>query len=276
MNSQVIAYKPGKHLSSFIEMYWEGNFNDHTRHPLSLRIIPNGFVELIIHRTKLHCDLHYHHGWSQSPNYTIIGLYTQPYVVKFSSNVKVFGIRFKPEGIFNIFGVPASKFTGMYEDMSLVVGKMFNQFCEQLQDIKTSHERISFTEGYLFQTAQRNQINLNYVNRAAELIRQTTGPLKIEKLSSETCISLRQLEREFKDKVGITPKHYLRIARLNRVQQLLENQQRLNLTEIAHQSGYTDQAHFIRDFRNIIGERPTTFIKETSPYMVHPKLARGL
>lgn len=257
-------------------MYWEGNFNDHTRHPLSLRIIPNGFVELIIHRTKLHCDLHYHHGWSQSPNYTIIGLYTQPYVVKFSSNVKVFGIRFKPEGIFNIFGVPASKFTGMYEDMSLVVGKMFNQFCEQLQDIKTSHERISFTEGYLFQTAQRNQINLNYVNRAAELIRQTTGPLKIEKLSSETCISLRQLEREFKDKVGITPKHYLRIARLNRVQQLLENQQRLNLTEIAHQSGYTDQAHFIRDFRNIIGERPTTFIKETSPYMVHPKLARGL
>ncbi len=276
MNSRVHAYKPGDGLSSFVEMYWEGNFNDCAHGPLAIRVIPSGFVELIIHRTKLHCDLQNHHGWSQSPDYTIIGLYTSPYQVKFSSNVKVFGIRFKPEGIYNIFGVPASKLKGNYEDMSLIIGNRFKSFCNQLRDKKSSRDRIALTDNYLIKTAQSSQFELSYVNRAAEIIRKTKGTLKIDDLSSKMCISLRQLEREFKDKVGITPKQYLRISRLNHVQRLLENQNILNLTEIAHQSGYTDQAHFIRDFKSIIGEKPTIFVKDAGEFLINPAVENRL
>jgi len=270
-NTQVVAYKPGKQLQPFVEIYWEGNFNDYARDILSVHIVPNGFVELIIHKTTLHCDLEYQKGWAQSPNYTIIGLHTKPYEVKFSSNVKVFGIRFKPEGVYNIFGIPASEFMGNYEDMSMVLGHDFDLFCDQLRDKNTPFERIKLSENYLYNTAQKNKTHLTYVNHAADIIRKTKGLIRIEDVSNQSYISLRQLEREFKNKVGISPKHYLRIARMNEVQRLLENNRKLNLTKIAHQSGYTDQAHFIRDFKNITGIKPTIFMKEKSQHIIYIK-----
>lgn len=86
-------------------------------------------------------------------------------------------------------------------------------------------------------------------------------------------ISQRQLEREFKNKVGISPKRYLRITRMNEVHRLLEANEQLNFTEIAYRSGYTDQAHFIKDFKKITGERPTIFVKEREQFLVNTRLA---
>lgn len=82
-------------------------------------------------------------------------------------------------------------------------------------------------------------------------------------------ISLRQLEREFKQKVGITPKQYHRIARLNDVYRRLEDNQQVEFTKIAFDCGYSDQAHFIRDFKSIMGVKPTIFIKEKQQYIVN-------
>ncbi len=276
MELNVVEYKPSKNLSAFVEWYWEGSFNIRAANRISHLVIPNGYIELIIHLSDLHCDLFDTQSWSQSPDYTIIGLFSKPYEVQFGSHVKVFGIRFKPEGIYNLFGIPASKFVGSYEDMTLVLGREFREFCERLKEKQSTRNRIHHTEQYLFNSALRNKIQITYVNRAAELIRKTNGALRIEELSDKVCISLRQLEREFKDKVGMTPKQYLRISRMNEVQRILETNHSLSFTEIAHQSGYADQAHFIRDFKRIIGEKPTIFVRDRDQYIVNTKLAEQL
>ncbi len=265
----VRQYKPGGALTNFVEVYWEGRFTGHPHKGMSMRVIPSGFVDLIIHLSDLHCDLHNEYGWDQSPDYTVIGLYTRPYEVQFQDKVDVFAIRFKPEGFFNVFGVPSSLFKEGFDDMSLVLGADFQAFCDQLkQKASASKAMIRLANGFLLRMIDRNQVGQNYVNRAAELIRQTKGGLKIEDLSRRMNISLRQLEREFKDKVGLTPKQYLRLSRMNEVHRLLEQHKWLNLTQVAYQSGYADQAHFIRDFKSITGEKPTVFIKERNRYLV--------
>lgn len=273
MSSFVKEYKPDQFLSPFIEIFWDGNFNYENKHLISQQVLPNGYIELIIHLSDLHCDLVDGSTWGQSPDYTLIGLYTEPYKVRFTGAVNVFGIRFKPEGFHGIFGVPASEFSAGYEDMSLIAGKDFTRYCLRLRDAPDSETRLRLTAEYLSRTALEKGVRLSYVNHAAEIIRKSKGLVRIENLTKEVYISLRQLEREFKAKVGITPKHYQRIARLNEVHRLLQRGGRLNLTQIAHQSGYNDQAHFIRDFKRITGEKPGVFLREREQFIVNPRMA---
>lgn len=275
MSVTIIEYKPADYLQPFVQFFWEGNFNITLEPLLKQQVAPNGFVELIIHLTDDHCFLPAGNRWSRSPDYTIIGLYTRPYEVQFPCLVKTFGIRFKPEGIYNLFGIPASVFSENYEDMELVLGKEFSEYCSKLREASDTRHKLKITERYLLTQLKRNNRDLSYVNRAAEMIRRPNSLEKIDDLPGRVYISLRQLEREFKQKVGITPKQYHRITRLNDVYRRLEENQQVEFTKIAFDCGYADQAHFIRDFKSIMGVKPTIFIKEKQQYIVNSRLAES-
>jgi AraC-like DNA-binding protein len=272
MGIQIVEYKPGKSLRPFVEVYWEGIFEVDESNHLSMQVIPNGCVEMIIHISSRHCNLLNVDEWSNTPPSIIIGLFTKAYEVRFKNSVRVFAIRFKPEGIYNIFGVPASAFNGRYEDMSMVLGKEFRDFSNRLKEEYSVTNMISRTEDHLMKNLIRNKIGFSYVNRAAELIRQTKG-IRIDELPDQVFISQRQLEREFKEKIGITPKQYLRITRLNEVQRLIADNHTINLSHVAYHCGYSDQAHFIRDFKNITGEIPTIFLRANERFMTNAGLS---
>ncbi|MDZ7719347.1 MAG: helix-turn-helix domain-containing protein [Balneolaceae bacterium] len=268
MSISILEYHPGEPLQPFVELFWEGRFNISQHGILKQRVVPNGFVELIIHFSDLHCDLKRKRAWSQSPDYTIIGLHSKPYEVQFSDLVHAFGIRFKPEGIYNLFGIPASLFREGYDDMKLILGPTFHYFCEELRDACNGRKRLDLAKQYLITQLQKNNPELTYVNRAAELIRNTNEFDKIEELPNIVYVSLRQLEREFKEKIGTTPKRYMRINRLNEVYKMLENQKKLNYSKVAYECGYSDQSHFIRDFKSIMGVKPTIFVKNRHQFLV--------
>lgn len=265
-------YKPCDSLRPFVELFWEGSFDAAPTGSMSMQMIPNGCLELIIHLNDLHCNLRQDDKWSQSPDYMIMGLFTKPFEIQFSGWVRVFAIRFKPEGLYNVLGVPASAFIEGYEDMTMVLGRDFRDFSNRLRELNDVGAMIRHTESHLVKCMQHNNLDLSYVNLAADLIRSTKG-LKIEDLSNRVFISQRQLEREFKAKVGISPKHYLRIFRINEVLRLLNNDQTIDLTSVAYYCGYSDQAHFINDFKKITGEKPSIFIKERGRFISNPGLA---
>ena len=64
--------------------------------------MPNGCIELIIHLTHDHCELVKEDTWGKSPEFTLIGLQTKPYEVRFNEQVQIFGVRFNQKG-FTIF-----------------------------------------------------------------------------------------------------------------------------------------------------------------------------
>jgi len=271
MDIEIIEYRPSQQLQPYVELLWEGNFNIRKKPELTQKVVPNGFVELIIHNTDVHCHLTQENRWSFSPDYTIIGLYTQPYEVQFRNFVNVFGIRFKPEGIYNLFGIPASIFSERYEDMELVLGPAFREYCLALRESLSIEQRLRLTNHYLAEQLRKHHPEINYVNRAAELIRQAGRVYRIDKLPEMVYISLRQLEREFRDKVGTTPKRYLRIARINDVYRKLENGEKVDFTSLAFECGYSDQAHFIRDFKSFTGIKPSLYKKERNLFIVNPQ-----
>ncbi|MFH5883582.1 helix-turn-helix domain-containing protein [Halalkalibaculum sp. DA3122] len=271
MSIHITEYRPIEYLQPYVELFWKGDFNVTRMAEFRQQVVPNGFLELIIHLSEQHCDLPYDGNWSKSPDYTIIGLYTKPYEVRFCELVNTFGIRFKPEGIYNLFGVPASLFSESYDDMEQVLGPSFREYCSKMMEASNCDEMLKLTEKYLLNQLERNTSELTYVNYAAEMIRKSEDFNKIEEIPGKVYVSLRQLEREFKNKIGTTPKRYMRIARLNEVHKKLESNQELELTQVAFDCGYADQAHFIRDFKSIMGVNPTLFIKKRDQFIVnHP------
>jgi AraC-like DNA-binding protein len=233
-------YKPTAELSPYVEFFWSGQFNINAQSLLSQRVIPNGYIELIIHLTDSHCELYNGSGFSSSPDNLLIGLFTKPYDVHFREQVNVFGIRFKPEGIYHLYGLPASEIQANFADMESITGRNFREYSSRICESKKTTEMIRLSEIYLRKNINTNKMNLYYLNRAAEIIRRSKGQLTIDELAGKVYISSRQLEREFRDKIGMSPKSYMRIARLNEVNRHIQDGQRKELTNLSYECGYTD------------------------------------
>ena len=72
----------------------------------------------------------------------------------------------------------------------------------------------------------------------------------------------RQLERNFKKQIGLTPKQLSKVIRLQATLQMLLNQTTRTLTDIAYESEYYDQSHFIKDFKEFTGLTPKEFLTD--------------
>jgi len=85
--------------------------------------------------------------------------------------------------------------------------------------------------------------------------------VSIDRISTATGLTRRHLERQFRQQVGVGPKRLARISRFQHALQLLDSTdstQRGTLTAAA--CGYADQAHFIRDFKDLAGCPPTAHL----------------
>jgi AraC-like DNA-binding protein len=78
--------------------------------------------------------------------------------------------------------------------------------------------------------------------------------VSIDALVARAGASLRQLERQFQEDVGLTPKTFSRIVRLQAA--LRRVRQERALTEVALACGFYDQAHMTRDFRELASMSP--------------------
>lgn len=271
MNALITEYRPAAPLRAFVQSYWAGAFNIRAESQFVQSVIPNGFIELIIHLTNDHCYLTKNgQHWAHSPDFTLIGLFKKPYEVRFSRKVEVFGIRFYPEGIVNIFGVPPAQFMATYEDSTDVFGRVFQNYCARLRETGPLDKKLSFTNDFLLEQLLEHKKDFDYVRRAAEIIRQKDGLLSQEYLTDRIYISLRQLQRAFKQQIGMTAKQYMRLARLNAVQRYLQGHQQVNFSEAAYRHGFADQSHFIREFKSFTGYSPGSFLEDRERFIVNP------
>jgi AraC-like DNA-binding protein len=192
-----------------------------------------------------------------------------PYEVRFDRLVRVFGIRLKPEGIRRLFGVPAARLVGRYEDMEAVAGAALLDECARIREADDGVSRRILAQRFLRGRLESAAEEPPYLKRAAALIRSPGRFDRIETLPDDIHIGLRQLERGFRASIGLTPKKYMRLARLNEVHRRLEAGEALRLTDVAYDSGYADQAHFIRDFKRLMGATPSVFRRDRDAYIVN-------
>jgi hypothetical protein len=128
----------------------------------------------------------------------MVGIWKDSATWKVIGKAETFGIRLKPEGLLQLFKMPASAIYLDYTDLESVLGKNVNAFSDSLYSAKDVRELIQISEQFLLNKLQQVKLERNYVVEATKLIRQSKGSLSIEKLSENLYVSKRQLERSVK------------------------------------------------------------------------------
>ena len=86
------------------------------------------------------------------------------------------------------------------------------------------------------------------------------GCARIEDLVAKSGLSASQFQRRFAAQVGMTPKLFARTIRFDRALVAHRNAPSRPWTEIIHELGYFDQAHFIRECHAFAGLPPSSLI----------------
>jgi AraC-like DNA-binding protein len=106
------------------------------------------------------------------------------------------------------------------------------------------------------------------IAESARRITLAKGALDLAALARELGLSIRQLERRFLAAVGLSPKLFCRIQRFNNVFHVL-GQPSCNWVETAVACGYYDQAHLIRDCKDLSGNTPAILLAEDADLARH-------
>ena len=100
--------------------------------------------------------------------------------------------------------------------------------------------------------------------RALEIMEQTVEePLSCARLARRLGVSLRQLQRLFKARLGVGPLRHYRQMRLARAHALLQ-QTALPVTEVAIGAGFASPEHFSRLYRQAFGRPPSADRRQTT------------
>jgi len=248
-------------------MYWmtQGGLSD-SDSGLSTKHLPNGMAEVVIHLGDEYARVDKGDGWEHAAEAVIKGLYNKPYQVKLSDKVASFGILFTPEGWVQLFNLPLGDFFNTYHSMFDVHKAAFTELIRLVQDADDLNAAAVITDQFLLKKLATTTFKHQYLIRAAAMIREQVDGVDIDQLSKQLFVSRRTMERHFKEYFGLSPKAYHRVERLNRAIHLAqETQTPGKWTTIAHSLGFSDQAHLIKDFKELTNEVPTVLPQAGSP-----------
>jgi AraC-like DNA-binding protein len=123
-------------------------------------------------------------------------------------------------------------------------------------------EAVKALEEFLIHREQLRTSHPKLIQTAAKLLHHTRGEYRVADLADDCQVSARQLERGFQRVLGTSPKVFARILRFEKTQRRLMFDPDVDLTELAHECGYFDQAHFIKEFRVFAGKTPTQYARQ--------------
>ena len=161
-------------------------------------------------------------------------------------------VLFRPMGLYRLFGVPVAPLTGAGTEGHAVMGPQVSALYERLGNAASLAGRAKLLNQFFLSRLNQSR-PLHPADRAMRLL--ASGRCNVTTAADMAGISERQLERRTLAAAGIAPKALARISRFQRAIQQYQSGHG-NWLQIAHDTGYYDQMHLIRDFHHFGGGAP--------------------
>lgn len=258
--------KPSPILQPYIKQYWclENVLLNGEKH--IQRIIPSGLPELSLYIGNKPLIIGNKKDFED--NFILNGHQKEFYDLQIEKELSVFSIVFQPQGLMTFFHLPLNELYNQSVPLKYLNRKLEQEISPRLTSEQSFEKRIQIVERYFSDILKEeyNRFNFTRINHAINIVRQTRGNISIEYLASETCLSRKQIERKFSELIGITPKKYLKTIRFQFSLYLKSRNEKLNITDLAYESGHYDQAHFINDFKKLTGITPKQYFDNNKAY----------
>jgi AraC-like DNA-binding protein len=178
-----------------------------------------------------------------------------------SGRMDVFTVRFRPTGLYRLFGLPISLLPDQAVPAADLLGR---QAAEDLHDrlhaAPTLAAKAAVMDAALLDRLRSLDVP-DPIGAAAARLHRTQGAANLRALSAASGLSERQFRRQFTAQIGMAPKLYGRVVRLQAALELKRQAPLVRWTEIAHRFGWHDQAHLDKDFQDLAGASPTAFFQ---------------
>lgn len=191
----------------------------------------------------------------------VIGPMSQPAPVVSTGRCTAVGVRIRPGLGASLFRTSLGELRNRAVRLDELVAARLRPLCEAAvtDDPQVAAARL---ERLLVALAAGGAAPDSLVSRAVEIIDGRRGALSVAELARSTGTTARQLQRRFRERVGLSPKWHARIVRVSHAMALLGGGARADFADVVEACGFFDQAHFIRDFRALVGTTPGAFLRE--------------
>ena len=256
---RILSQKPGPPLDVWVRSVWyfEGRELEHDLE----RVIPDGCMQLLVNLVE--DELRWWDG--SNPGKTppqrvsggaVSGSFSAPIAINTAEQRAITGVTFVPGGAAAFLGVGAHDFANKHVAFSdLPALRSLRDRLLETWAIGSSQVLDTWMN---FLNDQFNPQRLEHVHIARRLLEDG---LKVQETADAMSISVRKLRHDFRAAVGLSPKKY---ARIHRLQCLLEDiaadaTTQRNWADLAHAYGYYDQAHFAHGFSQLTGVAPAAY-----------------
>ncbi|MCB2376613.1 helix-turn-helix domain-containing protein [Hymenobacter sp. BT635] len=255
-------------LTDFVEYYWVWEGTATPEAPQINAVLPSTIQSLIIVFGDPYQTITFDGQEVRSIQAgLVLGRVTTPRLyTRHTGRIGVFGVRFRPTGFYNLFGVPMAEITNETMALACAARSFSQELTQRVTEAETHVQRHQAAEELLLARLRQVQPAFNAVDFVASQIIDNHGQVSIDALATEANLSNRQLERQFLAKVGTSPKFYARLARFSHVFKILKEEPEANWVDVAYRCGYYDQAHFIREFHRFTGESPAAYFHHYDEY----------
>lgn len=249
--------KPPSHFESSVKEFWIWEGVNVRELPW---ILPSYECEVVFHLGEPPLVETENRQIIKLPKLHIVGPQTRRWRILSESDLNLFAIRFFVGGMFSLF----SKRGDELQNQFIPIGD--ESMLGELSDFGFPAEnRISeFLTRFLKEYPGQPSEIPTYVRFA--LLELTNPATPIEGLCQKLGISRKQLDRKFKEIVGMNPSEYRTVHRLLEMvrnpDHYRKNNPELRFTDLAHEFEYSDQSHFNHDFKRISGSIPNEWFAE--------------
>ena len=249
---------PSSKLEAFIKCYWtlDGSLIE------KQRIIPDGCVEMIFHYGDLYKQYLEGENYIIQPRCFVFGQVTRALDIEPTGNTGIIAVRFHPEGFTPFCTLALSEIENKGIPLHQIFEKNGALLEQEVLNAENNERRINIIESFLLAQITKSESIDRIVQLSVKTLLSSKGNLSVKNLSANSDIHRRQLERRFSKSIGLSPKQLSKVIRLQATLKIFSNKNIGSLTEVAHEGGYFDQAHFIKDFKEFTGVTPKYFYSE--------------
>jgi AraC-like DNA-binding protein len=241
-------YPAAPRFAALVERFW---FLDGDASGAIDAIIPDGRVELIVHyggsiwRHRRGADP------VRQPATLLVGQMLEPVILEPHGYTAVAAIRLRPAAARAFLRFSMREVAGQFVDLDAIFPSV-RGVRDRLGEARDDVERVRALEDWLIAIGW--DAPAREIDGVVGAILRTGGRAAIDSVANAAGVSVRQLERRFHQDVGLSPKTFARIVRLQSA--LRRIREGRPLCDVAIACGYYDQPHMTRDFRELAAMSP--------------------
>ncbi|PSK99781.1 AraC-like DNA-binding protein [Haloactinopolyspora alba] len=243
----VRRYGADDDVAGYVERYWSVHWDRPARDQYAVRVIPPPSINL----TFTHDGGAHLHGVGR-----------QLSAHELSGSGWVFGLKFRPGGFHALAGLAASEITDQTVPLEQVMGPAVPSLADAVLNAESDRHRRALVAAFVRrQRPERDDEMLALVVRIVATMLADRNLTRVDDVTARFGLSSRTAQRLFRRYVGVGPKHVLQRCRLHDGADLLANGTVDDISALAAQLGYVDQAHFTRDFSAVVGSSPAAYLR---------------